>query len=90
MLILTGRPPSRASLAAAMVKSLRPSLLPNPPPMYSFRTRTLPAGIARARANPSRTDWTAWVESQTVSRSPSQTATEACVSVGWWTSQLVR
>ncbi len=60
-----------------------PFLLPNPPPMNGLTTRTRSSGILRAPETCRRTPKMCCVESQIVSWSPSQCATDPCVSMLW-------
>ncbi len=59
-------------------------LPPNPPPTKGARTRTFSTGTSNRRARCLRNQSTFWELSQTVSRSPSQTAVVACGSMALW------
>lgn len=71
---LTGRRAWRAAITASTTCGQTRSPAPKPPPTYGASTRTPSSGTPNIRASAARTWVGHWVESCTVSRSPSQAA----------------
>ena len=87
---LTGRPVTRAAMAARMTLARGIPLAPKPPPTCSAITRTCPGSSPNTAATcPAARDGP-WVASYTVSVSPCHAATVACGSIGWLCSAGVR
>jgi len=71
---VAGRPRTRAASAVKITCGQARSPAPNPPPRYGTSTRTSFSGTSNTVARLWRSIIGAWVESCTVSRSPSQRA----------------
>src|SRR6266516_2176660 len=79
---LTGRSTARAAIAASTDAERGTNLDPNPPPTYSATTWTASIGRSNSPANLLATRYGPWVESYSVSVSPSQAAMVAGGSIG--------
>ncbi len=86
----TGRLAARASNAATSAFVLAPVFAPKPPPMCSSSTRTCVCGRSNARARSSRVWKMPCVDSHTVSRPPTHSATAAWGSSAEWRAVGVR
>ena len=87
---LTGRPVTRAAIAARITLGRGIPLAPNPPPTCSAITRTPPGSSPNTAAIwPAARDGP-WVESYKVSMSPCHAAIVACGSIGLLCSAGVR
>ncbi len=78
----TGRPTWRAHIAARTTCGRGVPFDPNPPPTCGETTCTRSSSIAKTFAIARTTFQAPWLESYSVSPSPSQTATVACGSIG--------
>ncbi|MNT66204.1 hypothetical protein D3C72_2042510 [compost metagenome] len=83
---LTGRPACCAAIAASTTCDHTEPLQPKPPPTNGQTTRTFSAGMPSVPDTALRTPVMYWVESYSVSSSPSQLAIVACGSIGLWFS----
>ncbi len=79
---LTGRPVTRAAMAARMTFGRGIPFAPNPPPTCSAITRTCPGSRPNTAAICPAVRDGPWVASYTVSVPPSHAATVACGSIG--------
>ena len=86
---LTGQPASFDAIAASITCDQVSPLQPKPPPTNGDTTRTLSAATPSVLAAVRRTPEMLWVESYSVSASPSHAAMVAWGSIGWWLSSGV-